>query len=253
MKPRYELRFFIAPDQVQRVRDFVQEYLDLDAYSVGRPDYSYPVHTLHLDSDDWKLYWRTVRGDQDRWKLRVRYYSDRPDVPAYCEVKHQMTDVIVKHRAAVRPAVVPSLLAGQLPEPAERVSREPEQIRAVERFVTMLGELNARPRLHICCQREAYDSYDGKTRVTLDRNIRVSEVNGASSELLSTGMDNPLLSVNHTVILELRFTDRFPHWYQELVQIFQLSQPLLWKGAAGNISCTGLRLTQGDLIHNIVL
>ena len=47
-------------------------------------------HTVHLDSDDWKLCRRTVRGDQDRWKLRVRYYPSHPDYPVFCEVKHQL-------------------------------------------------------------------------------------------------------------------------------------------------------------------
>ena len=94
MKSHHELRFFVTAEKALRVRDFVREYLDFVEHSVGRRDFSYPVHTVHLDSDDWKLYWRTIRGDQDRWKLRLRYYDDRPDSPVFCEVKHQMTDVI---------------------------------------------------------------------------------------------------------------------------------------------------------------
>ncbi len=97
MKPRYELRYFVSPDQALRIRDFVREYMDFDEHSVGKSEFCYPVHTLHLDSDDWKIYWGTVRGDQDRWKLR----------------------------------------------------------------------------LHIFCMREAYESEDGNTRVTLDRSIYV--------------------------------------------------------------------------------
>jgi hypothetical protein len=253
MNPRYELKYFVSPDQALRIRDFVREYLDLDEHCLGKVDYSYPVHTLHLDSDDWKLYWRTVRGDQDRWKLRLRYYSSQPDSPVFCEVKHQMTDVILKYRGGVRPEAVDTLLGGCLPEPGHFCSRSPKEAMAVERFVTMQGEWNARPRLHICCLREAYESNDGKARVTLDRSICVSEVSGDSSALLPTGMDNPLMSANHTVILELRFTDRFPDWYRELVRIFSLSQPLFWKGEQGKISCHGLHLTQGELIYSIVL
>ena len=123
MNSHYELRYFVSPDQALRIRDFVREYLDFDGHSVDKPGYSYPVHTLHLDSDDWKLYWRTVRGDQDRWKLRVRYYSSHPDSPVFCEVKHQMTDVIVKHRGGVTQEAVNSLLGGCLPEPGQLLSR----------------------------------------------------------------------------------------------------------------------------------
>src|SRR2546426_12619203 len=98
MKPRYELKFAIPPDVALLLRDFVRTYLEMDEYSVGKTNFSYAVHTIYLDSDDWKIYWRTVRGDQDRWKLRLRYYDDHPDSPVFCEVKHQMTDVTLKYR-----------------------------------------------------------------------------------------------------------------------------------------------------------
>ena len=253
MKPRYELRYFVSPDQALRIRDFVREYMSFDEHSVGQTDYSYPVHTLHLDSDDWKLYWRTVRADQDRWKLRVRYYSSHPESPVFCEVKHQMTDAIVKHRGGVTQEAVNSLLGGCLPETRHFLSRNPKEAMAVERFVTMLLELNARPKLHLFCMREAYESDDANARVTLDRNICVSDVSGDSGELLPTAMQNPLFCWNHTVILELRFTGRFPDWYRELVRTFDLGQALPWIEGKETISCSGLLLTPGDLIHNIVL
>jgi len=252
MKPRYELRFLIPPEKALRVRDFVREYLDLDEHSVGNPDFSYPVHTLHLDSTEWKLYWRAVRGDQDRWKLRLRYYSSHPDSPVFCEIKHQMTDVITKYRGGVRPEAVNILLGGCLPEPRHYLSHNPTAAMAVERFVTMMVEMNARPRLHLFCLREAYVSGDGNTRVTLDRRMRVNEVPDDST-LPPTSTDQPLMCENHHVILVLRFTERFPDWYRELVRVFELTDPALGGGDEGRISCGGLRLSVQDLIHNIVL
>lgn len=253
MTPRYELRYFVSPERALQVRDFVREYLDFDEHSVGKPEFSYPVHTLHLDSDDWKLYWRAMRGDQDRWKLRLRYYSSDPGSPVFCEVKHQMTERTVKHRGGVRVEAVKSVLAGYLPDREGLLTRNPREVGAVERFVAMMGELNARPRLHIGCLREAYESYDGKARVTLDRCIGVDEVPADSGELLPTAMDNPLKCLNQVVILVLRFTERFPHWYRELVEIFELTNPALEGGDEEHINCGSLRLSAGDLIHNVVL
>src|SRR5258706_8027612 len=146
MKPRYELRFSISPDLALRVRDFVREYLELDEHSVGKTDYSYPVHTIHLDSDDWKIYWRAVRGDQDRWKLRLRYYDDDPDSPVFCEVKHQMTDAIVKYRGGVKRQALGSVLDGHLPHPEQLASQGVKESVALERFVAMMVELRARPK-----------------------------------------------------------------------------------------------------------
>ena len=253
MKPRHELRYFVSPGQALRMRDFVREYLDFDEHSVGQPDYSYPVHTLHLDSDDWKIYWRAVRSDQDRWKLRLRYYSSHPDSPVFCEVKHQMTDAIVKYRGGVTHAAVNTLLGGCLPEARHFVTKNPATAQAVQRFVTMLVELNARPRLHLYCLREAYVSDDGNTRVTLDRGICVEEISGEGGALLPTEMRNPVFCGSHMVILELRFAERFPDWYREMARVFNLGETLPWSGGHGRIACGGLQLTPGELIHNIVL
>src|SRR6266487_5701449 len=113
---RFELKYLIPEATALLVRDFVRSYLAMDEFSVGRPNYSYPVHSLYLDSDDLKIYWRTVNGDKNRYKLRLRYYSDNPDSPVFFEIKRRMKDVILKQRGGVRQCAVPLLLNGQLPE-----------------------------------------------------------------------------------------------------------------------------------------
>lgn len=253
MNPRYELRYFVSPEQALRIRDFVREYLDFDEHSVGKPDYSYPVHTLHLDSEDWKLYWRTVRGDQDRWKLRVRYYSSHPDSPIYFEVLHQEADIVSKYRAGVRTEAVNALLGGYLPAPEHLLSQNPKEAMALQRFATMMHELHARPRLHLIWMREAYESDDGKARVTLDRSICASKASGDFGGLLPVAMENPLMCVNHLVILQLRFTERFPDWYRELVRVFSLGDPVSWSEDDAMISCDRPQLTADDILYNIVL
>ena len=250
MKARHELKFFISPERALRVRDFVREYLDLEEYSVGKPEFSYPVHTIYLDSDDWKIYRRTVQGGQDRCKLRLRYYDDRPDSPVFCEVKHQMTDVVVKHRGGVKRAALNSVLDGHLPHPEQLTDGHPRQLMALERFVAMMLELNARPKLHLSCLREGYESCDGQTRVTLDRHLRVSELSG---QLLATRMDHPLMCVDRTVIMVLRFPERFPNWYRDMVQTFELGESFPRNHTQEILFCAGLQLTPDDLIYNIVL
>ena len=249
-QPRHELKFFISPEVALGVRDFVGEYLDFEEYSVGKREFSYPVHTIYLDSDDWKIYRRTIQGGQDRWKLRLRYYDDRPDSPVFCEVKHQMTDVVVKHRGGVKRAALDSVLDGHLPHPEQLTDGHPRQLMALERFVAMMLEVNARPKLHLSCLREGYETCDGQTRVTLDRHLRVSELSG---HLLATRMDHPLMCVDHTVIMVLRFPERYPNWYQDLVRAFDLSERDLGQLTPGTIFCASLQLSPDDLIYNIVL
>src|SRR6266404_9701434 len=107
---RFELKYLIPEATALLVRDFVRSYLAMDEFSVGRPNYSYPVHSLYLDSDDLKIYWRTVNGDKNRFKLRLRYYSDNPETPVFFEIKRRMKDVILKQRGGVRHSAVPLLL-----------------------------------------------------------------------------------------------------------------------------------------------
>src|SRR5437763_2305697 len=142
---RFELKYLISENTAQRLRDFVRCYLAMDEYSVGRPNYSYPVHSLYLDSDNLEIYWRTVNGDKNRYKLRLRYYSDKPETPVFFEIKRRMKDVILKQRGGVRQNAVPLLLSGHFPEESHMLSKDPGSLVAVQRFLQLMSSINAQP------------------------------------------------------------------------------------------------------------
>src|SRR6266850_4641701 len=144
---RFELKYLIAEEEALRVRDFVRCHLDMDEYSVGKPNYSYPVHSLYLDSDDLKIYWATINGDKNRYKLRLRYYSTNPDAPVFFEIKRRMNNCILKQRGGVRQDCVPLLLSGHLPDPGYLVSKSPNQLVATQRFCHLMGEVHAKPKV----------------------------------------------------------------------------------------------------------
>ena len=218
---RFELKYLIPEATAILVRDFVRSYLEMDEFSVGRPNYSYPVHSLYLDSDDLKLYWRTINGDKNRFKLRLRYYSLNPDSPVFFEIKRRMNNCILKQRGGVRHEAVGSLLKGHLPQPDFLVSKAPNHLVAVQRFSHLMGELHAKPKVHIAYEREAYVSDNDEVRVTLDRNV-CAEPNLTPS--IKIEMNNPARSFVGDVILELKFTNRFPDWFRELVRSFHVMQ-----------------------------
>ena len=229
-KQRYELKYLVAEETAILVRDFVRSYLDFDEYSVGKPNYSYPVHSLYVDSDDLKLYWSTINGDKNRYKLRLRYYSTHPDSPVFFEIKSRMNNCIRKQRGGVRQEYVPLLLRGQLPQQEHLVSKAPHQMTALQYFCQLAQGIQARPRVHIFYMREAYVSDDDQVRVTLDRNVQ------GDSNLeyaIKTDLHNPCLTFNNQVILELKFTNRFPDWFRELVRVFGVMQC----GAAKYVEC----------------
>ncbi|MBI1839503.1 MAG: polyphosphate polymerase domain-containing protein [Verrucomicrobia bacterium] len=218
---RFELKYLITEDTALKVRDFVRSYLSLDEYGIGQPNFSYPVHSLYLDSNNLEIYWRTINGDKNRFKLRLRYYNTDPDTPVFFEIKRRMKDCILKQRGAVRQDAVSSLLLGHSPTVDQVVSKKPSNLVSLQRFGELMMGLEARPKVHIFYKREAYVSDDDQVRITLDRDV-YAEPNPMFT--IKTKVSKPVHSYRNIVILELKFTNRFPNWFRELVRIFNVMQ-----------------------------
>lgn len=219
---RFEQKYITTEEVALQIRDFVRSYLELDENGVGKPNYSYPVHSLYLDSDDLKLYWSTINGDKNRFKLRLRFYNNSPDTPVFFEIKKRMNNCIMKQRGGVRRDSVDWLLAGHIPEQGHMVSKDPKHLIALQNFCRLMQQIRAKPKAHIAYYREAYVPHDDNSaRLTMDREVR------AEPELtarLSTKMEQPVLVWGKDVVLELKFTNRFPDWFRQLVRIFGLRQ-----------------------------
>jgi hypothetical protein len=241
---RLELKYQISEETALAVRDFLASYLEIDEFGATRPNLSYPVHSLYLDSPSLATYCHTINGNKNRFKLRVRFYENRPQAPVYLEIKRRMNNAILKQRGAVRREAIDSVLAGQLPAPSELTSSDPRHLAAIQRFVSLMLELQARPVAHVAYQREAWMSpHDNSVRVTLDRDVLFEP--DPSTRLLAE-MQNPVRVFNRRVILELKFTGRFPTWWNELVRVFGLRQGSAAKYADG-IDCFGEHRLQSAL------
>src|SRR5207302_8462885 len=92
---RFELKYIIKEDAARAVRDFVSGYLEIDEYGATLPDFSYPVHSLYLDSDDLYLYQSTINGDKNRCKLRLRIYDNRTEAPIFVELTRRMNNTTI--------------------------------------------------------------------------------------------------------------------------------------------------------------
>lgn len=228
---RWELKYIIPEDVALAVRDFVRPYLELDEYGAKRSDLSYTIHNLYLDSEDLEIYWGTINGDKNRYKLRLRFYEDKPQAPIFFEIKRRMNEAILKQRGGVKRASVESVLNGQLPAVSELVSGDPRQLSAIQRFVELATHHQAGPVAHVRYEREAWISpHDNSVRVTLDRDVLISP---EFVTRFTERMDDPISVFGRLVILELKFTGRFPDWFKEMVRIFHLRQGSASKYADG--------------------
>lgn len=217
---RLELKYFVSHETALSVREFVRCFLAIDEFGANKPDLSYPIHSLYLDSNDLRTYWDTINGNKNRYKLRLRYYDDLPDSPVFFELKRRMNDAILKQRGGVRREAVQELLRGQLPGPEHMLSDNPKHLLAVQNFCRLLLDIGALPKGHVAYQREAWVStHDNSVRVTMDRDVRFEP---EFEPGLGCSMKHPVRSFEPKVILELKFTGRYPNWFRDLVQTFGL-------------------------------
>ena len=239
---RFENKYLVREATALQLREFVRSYLELDENGLGKANFAYPVHSLYIDSDQLKLYWETINGNKNRYKLRLRFYDDDSETPIFFEIKRRVNNCILKQRGGVRREAVRWLLAGHFPEPSHLLSKDPRHLIALQRFCQLMSELHGRPKVHVAYLREAYVSTkDNSVRVTLDRQVR------AEADLtarLATRMGEPVDVFGKDVILELKFTNRFPDWFGELVRIFDCVQCGAAKYVEGASAVGELRLGQ---------
>jgi hypothetical protein len=93
---------------------------------------------------------------------------------------------------------------------------------ALEEFSYLQNLLMARPSLHVSYMREAYElEHSNAMRVTFDRNVNSHLMK--KDQLFEQNRED-IFAFGDTVILELKFTDRYPNWLQELTELFHLRQ-----------------------------
>jgi len=238
---RLELKYLISERKALAVREFVRCYLDVDEYGANSEDFSYDIHSLYLDSDDLKTYWDTINGNKNRYKLRIRYYDERSDSPVFFEIKRRMNDAILKQRAGARREAAAEILEGYLPDPSMLISDQPKYWVGVQRFCHLMVDIQAKPKGHIAYRREAWvTTHDNSVRVTMDRQVRFEPRFKAS---FSTQMKNPVYPFHPYVILELKFTGRYPNWLGELVRAFNLQR------ASASKYCDGIAAVGEDYFY----
>jgi hypothetical protein len=237
---RFEKKYRITEHKAQQIRHFVQQYLVPDPYGVMQPDLSYPVHSLYLDSPSIRTFHDTINGSRNRFKLRVRYYENGDDKPVYFEIKRRFDKVIAKKRAKVHRSALRDLLNGQMPVMDHLVEKTPQNLESIEHFCSLVNQIQARPKIHVAYRREAYELENSNAvRVTFDREVYSENQTGFS---LLTSLESPVSVFGNKVILELKFTNRYPIWLQELTQLFHLRQDSAAKYVDGVIKIGPRRL-----------
>jgi hypothetical protein len=229
---RYELKYRISESRARAIAEYIRPYLHPDRYAKLRPRYEYPITSLYLDSDNFRLARETLEGKRNRFKLRVRGYSDNQDSPCFFEIKRRISNVIVKSRARVKYDDVPRVLEeGYIPKDYETDEA------ALRQFVLYMNYIQAHPMVLVRYMRQAFEGdSDNRVRVTFDRQLAYNSTREPRVRLNGTGWQRLRLDF---VVLEIKFTAKYPVWLSNMVKVFDLKQGAMSKYASSiQTSCS---------------
>jgi hypothetical protein len=217
---RYECKYLVSPMVISEFRAFIRPFMRPDAFAALRPGFRYPICSLYLDSEDLVLYQQTVGGEKQRFKLRVRSYTDDVTQPVFLEVKSKLNNIVRKRRAILERDRTREMLEhgldGWLRHSNLGVMSD------AEFFANRLTLAAAKPVLKVRYMREAYESKSGEpVRITIDTDLRHAvtldhDLSFERGRWVTTPVDG--------VIVEIKFTERYPGWVADLVRVFGMKQ-----------------------------
>jgi hypothetical protein len=228
MRCRHELKYHISESTAEAIVQFIKPYIPLDRYCKLQRSRDYPIVSLYIDSTDLQLCKESLGGLKNRYKLRIRSYTDEPDYPRFFEIKRRINTIIMKSRARVMSRDVPVLLRG-LPLPPQNYTADTDSI---NQFQLYMNNIQARPTVLIRYKRQAFEGgSENKVRVTFDRELCYCVTREPEVRLSGGGWQrNPFTEGG--VVLEIKFTDRYPMWLSEMVKYFNLRQRSISKYAS---------------------
>jgi hypothetical protein len=224
---RFEMKYLITESEAAAVERYIRPFLPPDRYSKLQRGGMYPIVSLYLDSPDLHLCRETLTGVKNRFKLRIRSYTDEPDYPRFFEIKRRINRVIMKSRARVTDRDVPLLLSGRALPPQGYTTDEA----ALNQFQLYTSTLHAGPVVLIRYTRQAFENTsENRVRVTFDRQLCYKVTSEPQVRLSGSGWQHNSLTVGN-VILEIKFTGRYPIWLARMAADFNLEQRSISKYA----------------------
>jgi hypothetical protein len=215
---RYEMKYLVNEIEAAGIVNYVQPFLPPDRYSKLHPGGQYPIVSLYLDSPELQLCRESYDGVKNRFKLRIRSYTDEPEYPRFFEIKRRINRVIMKSRARVTDKDVPLLLEGRSLPPQGYTT----DLEALNQFQMYVAAIHAGPVVLIRYLRQAFEgTTEDRVRVTFDRELCYKVTEEPYVRLGGSGWQRNNLTTGYT-ILEIKFNGRYPAWLTRLVRHFNL-------------------------------
>lgn len=242
---RYELKYRLTESKARAIAEFVRNYLPVDRYCKLQRGGDYPIVSLYLDSEQMHLCKESIDGRQNRFKLRIRSYTDEPDYPCFFEIKRRINTVIMKSRARVMHDDIVPLLS-RLPLGPRDYNVD---MKALNQFQLYMSSVQAKPAVLIRYMRQAFEGdSDNRVRVTFDRELCYKVTKEPRVVLGGSGWQRNPMTDNGGVILEIKFTGTYPLWLSRMVKYFDLKSRSISKYATSIKESCAMRFCAPSLV-----
>ncbi|MGA2032728.1 MAG: polyphosphate polymerase domain-containing protein [Thermoguttaceae bacterium] len=243
---RYELKYVIDEERATAIADYLRCYLQPSVHNGDGPVRGHPVISLYMDSPDFFLFRQAFFGHLNRMKLRIRFYNEHWQHPAFLEIKRRVMDVIVKDRAMISREGVRQFLEGGWPNQAywfdsKELLHGKRRMDVYYKFWHFCNTIQAEGKVYVSYLREIWEAPgDEELRVTFDRQVSATPYDGSSSGRLEACLRGipppperpPYLLPFDGVILELKYDTQAPWWMYDMVRFFNLQRRFMCKYSA---------------------
>ncbi len=165
---RYENKYFVPADKLNRVLDIIEEKMEPDKFNKDRKTYS--ICNIYFDTADDYLIRTSLQKPKYKEKLRLRSYGvPAPDATVFLEIKKKVNGLVNKRRTKIglRDAFSFVENGGKV---VYSDIMNPKVLSELSQFVQRYPLI---PRVYIAYDRLAYfEKGNPDLRLSLDTNIR---------------------------------------------------------------------------------
>ncbi len=214
---RYEFKYFLPKSKADKIIPALLSYMEWDPYIKGSGRDYYPVLSLYFDSPDFGCFWDKESGIADRKKLRFRFYQQEVEgAPIFLEIKRKKDALIIKDRIKIEPA---DCDGNKLDDKLRTLFSADPDNDFLRELIWFKRRNVLRPKIFVSYNRKALvGKIDKKFRVTFDYDIKAAvsksiNYDGRLREIYPDG-----------VVLEVKYNNVLPFWFQEIIQKYQLER-----------------------------
>lgn len=212
---RFEFKYHIPRAICDRIIPQLMNYMVWDEYVKGAEYYE--VHSIYMDTHDFKCYHEKVDGIMNRKKPRLRSYVKEvgDDTNLFLELKRKSGEVILKDRVVLKRTD----LAEFVDNPFFLLRAKDSNESFINEFLYEYTKNNMRPRVKVSYKRTPFFSrFDRAFRLTFDYDIEACGVDNLDFSRPGSKIYDDL------VVMEVKFNGAMPRWFHDIIEEYSLSK-----------------------------